>query len=173
MADAEESEGTKKDAKKGKSKNNNMIPAVVVALGLVVAGKMMGGAKTAASAAPAMAPHEAGTPMDCAVEDIRTPPKEGAVFKLDSIPINLADGHYAKVGMALQLSAVVDAKLFKEESEAYKASDVLISVIGGRDRAEFNSPQALEALKEKITAEVRPKFECKVLEVLFTEFVIQ
>jgi flagellar FliL protein len=172
MADAEESEGSKKDAKKGKAKNN-MVPAVVVALGLVVAGKMMGGAKTAASAAPMIAPHVAGETMDCAVEDIRTPPEEGAVFKLDAIPINLADGHYAKVGMALQLSAAVNAELFKEESEAYKASDVLISIVGGRDKAEFNSPQALEALKEKITAEVRPKFECEVLEVLFTEFVIQ
>jgi flagellar protein FliL len=171
MADAEQSEDTKKDAKKSKGKNN-MIPAVVVALGLVVAGKMMGG-KTAASAAPVLAPHAAGEVMDCAVEDIRTPPKEGAVHKLDAIPINLADGHYAKVGMALQLSAAVNAELFKEESEAYKASDVLISIVGGRDKAEFNSPQALQALKEKITAEVRPKFECQVLEVLFTEFVIQ
>ncbi len=171
MSDEETSgsggKAAKKD-KKGKPKSN-LVPAIIIAVGMLLGGKMMAGGKSAPVAAAAGATE----PVDCATQDTLKPPTEGAVFKLDSIPINLADGHYAKVGLALQLSSDVNLEVFKEESEAYKASDVLISIVGGRDRAEFGSPQALEALKESITDAVRPKFDCKVLDVLLTEFVIQ
>lgn len=185
MADDDESEsegkgkGKKKD-KKGKGKSN-LVPAVVLGLCLVVAGRMLG-------SKPAPDPASAGVPggkvivveapakdgpMDCAAEDLKSPPTAGGVFKLDPISINLANDHYAKVGIALELSSAVNLEEFKAESEAYKALDVVISTIGGRDMAEFGSPQSLETLKEKLTEEVRPKFDCKVLEVLFTEFVMQ
>jgi flagellar basal body-associated protein FliL len=173
MADEEESEpkGKKGDKKAGKAKSNT-VPAVVVALGLILMGKQMGGAKAAPAAAPTVAA-AANAPKDCKVEDIKSPPKEGPVAKLDSVTINLANGAYAKVGIALQLSAALTLEAFTAEGTSSKATDVLISVIGGRDRAEFASPQAMDALKEKITDLVRPKFDCVVLDVLFTEFVIQ
>ena len=182
MADEEEeAEGKGKGKGKGDKAakpKSNLVPAVVVTIGLVVGGKMMGGGKaaapaTAASVVAAGGAHGEGEPMDCATEDILHPPVEGGVYKLESMPINLADGHYAKVGVALQLAASVNLELFKEEGEEFKAKDVVISIITGRDKAEFASPQAMESLKEKITEELRPKYHCEVIEVLFTEFVIQ
>ncbi|MGE0879197.1 MAG: flagellar basal body-associated protein FliL [Acidimicrobiia bacterium] len=181
MADEDEDEaGEGKKSKKGKKDKgddeggkSNLVPAIVLALGLIVGGKMIGGGKGAATAAPVPAAHGAEAPLDCAVEDIKAPPKEGIVYPIESFPINLKDGHYLKVGIALKLTAGIEKKLFEEEGHYVMAKDVAIAVLGGRDPAEFGSPQAIEAAKEKITEEVRPLFECKVIEVLFTEFVTQ
>lgn len=176
MAEEEEAKEGKKGKEKKEKGKSNLVPAIVVAIGLIFAGKMLGGGKSAtpATALPvATATAESSDTLDCKVEDIKKPPKEGPVDKLDAISINLANGHYAKVGIALQLSSAVNLETFKAEGAEVKALDKVIAVIGGRDMAEFGSPQAIEAVKEKITEEVRPAFKCEVLEVLFTEFVMQ
>jgi flagellar basal body-associated protein FliL len=172
--------GGKKDGKEGKAKNPNLVPAVVVAVGLLGGGYFMGKGKTAepAAAAPAAAAEaHAAEETDCEAFDIKNEPKPGAVAKLDPVSINLAADatgrHYAKVGIALELAATVDAAHFEEANEKYKALDVVNKVIVGRDMSEFATPQAFEAIKHKITEEVRPLYECGVLEVLFTEFVMQ
>jgi flagellar FliL protein len=175
----EDKDGKGKKGKKGKEKKggkSNLVPAIIIAVGLILGGRFMGGGNAPAPAAASATPaSEEGTAKekDCKVYDIKEEPEEGAVVKLDPITINLRDGHFAKVGIALTLSASKDAKKFKEEGGPYKALDRLIALIQGRDVAEFASSQAVEQLKEKLAEEVRPLYECKVLEVLFTEFVTQ
>ena len=76
--------------KKGKS---NLLPAIVVAAGLLGGGYFMsggGGAKAAKAAA------EGATTTT-------TAEKHGEVVKLDSITLNLADGRFVKLGLALEL----------------------------------------------------------------------
>jgi flagellar basal body-associated protein FliL len=168
-----------KKAKRSRGRSN-LIPALVVAAGLVGGGALVGKqVHSSASAQPAAAPTvtQPGDPMDCKAYDARERPKEGSVIKLDPISINLADDstggkHYAKVGIALQLAESVDAKKFTDENQAYRALDVVNEVIANRDVADFASPQA-KFIKSKITDEVRPLYQCGVLDVLFTDFVVQ
>jgi len=159
---------------------SNLIPALVVAAGLVGGGALVGkqvhGSASAQAAAPAVT--QPGDPVDCKAWDAREAPKAGAVVKLDPISINLEDDrsggqHYAKVGIALQLADSVDAKKFTDENQAYRALDVVNSVIANRSVEEFGTPQARQAIKTKITDQVRPLYDCGVLEVLFTDFVMQ
>ena len=80
----------------------------------------------------------------------------------------------AKIGVALQLAASVDAKKFNDDNERYRALDVVNRMIVGRNISEFSSPQSFAALKDKVTDQVRPLYDnCKVLGVIFTEFVSQ
>ena len=174
--DEEASEGKKGKGDKGKKKKSNLVPAVVVAFGMLIGGKMMGGGKAAPATAAGMLAAGHGTEaetMNCATQDILHPPVKGGVYTLDSTTINLANGSYVKVGITLELSSAVVLETFKAEKEADPAKGVLIATITGRDKAEFASPQALEALREKLLAEIRPKFECKVLDISWSDWVVQ
>jgi flagellar protein FliL len=185
MAEDEAAEGGKKGKKGKKDKGegggqkSNLVPAVILAVGFVVGGRMMGssGGQAAAAAPEAAAAKEAAAgheeELDCAKEDIKKPPTEGGVYKLDAITVNLKDGHYLKVGIALVLDKALDKKKLEEEGSAAMALDPTIAVLGGRQKEEFESNRAIQAAKEEITAEVRPLFHCKVIDVKFTEFVVQ
>lgn len=175
--------GSGKD-KKGKKKNNgdkggrsNLVPAIILAVGMVLGGKFMGGGGGGqAAAAPAEQAEAAAAkegPKDCATEDIKKPPKEGGVHALEPITVNLQDGHYLKVGIALKLSATMDPKKMEKEGLGVMALDPTIAVLGGRKKEEFESARAIAAAKREITELVRPMYECKVIDVLFTEFVVQ
>jgi flagellar basal body-associated protein FliL len=191
---ADDAKKAKKE-KKEKGGKSNLLPAVVVAVGLIGGGYFMGGggggggtatATTVAGGYPAAdAGHAAeGTDdhatsakggheeLDCAKEDIKKPPTEGAVYSLDAITVNLQEGHYLKVGIALVLDASKDKKKFEEEGAGKLALDPVIRLLGGRAIEEFESPRAIEAAKEELTEAIRPIFHCKVIEVNFTEFVV-
>ena len=62
------------------------------------------------------------------------PPEPGVVVKLEPITVNLADGHFLKVGIALQ--ATVDAA---EEPDGAKALDLVISEFSNKEVAELSS----------------------------------
>jgi flagellar FliL protein len=166
-----------KEGKEGKGKSN-LVPAVVLAVGLVLGGKMMGGGGGAAAAPTEPVPaaeHAAEDPehVDCAVFDIKNEPQEGGVYNLEPLSINLADGHYLKVGVALQLSVAEDLKHFTEEGLGAKAADIVIKVFGGRSMEELSSAAAVEEVKEQLAQEIRPLYHCEVLDVLLTNFVMQ
>ena len=177
MSDAEE--GTKGKGKKGKGDDDapkgksNLVPAIIIAVGLVLGGKMMGGGGGAAPAAAAAPAHAEEEELDCEAKDLEKPPKEGAVIKLDSQVINLADGKYIKVAVALQLSSAENAELFEEEGLGAKASNEVIAILTGRSGAELTTPEVRAEVQEELTASIRPLFECNVLDVLLTEFVVQ
>lgn len=183
MADEEEGEAHGKGKKgKGKGKDkgesgggkSNLVPAIIIAVGMVLGGKFVGGGKTAAAPADAHASAAADEhEMDCEAEDAKKPPKPGIVYSMDSFPINLTDGHYLKLGLALKLVAGIDKKHFEEQGTYVLAKDQAIAVLGGRDPAELSTKKAMEEAKEAITEKVRPMMHCEVLEVLFTEFVTQ
>ncbi|MCU1344990.1 MAG: flagellar basal body-associated protein FliL [Acidimicrobiia bacterium] len=177
-------EGAEAPAPKKKGRlgggRSNLIPALVVAAGLVGGGALVGKQVHSSASAQPAAPTvtRPGDPIDCKAWDARQQPKPGAVAKLDPVSINLEDDrsggkHYAKVGIALQLADSVDAKKFNTDNQAYRALDVVNSVVANRSVEEFATPQARQAMKAKITDQVRPLYDCVVLEVLFTDFVMQ
>lgn len=95
-------------------------------------------------------------------------PEPGAVVALDAITINLADGRFLKVSIALQAAA--DAA---EEPDGSKALDILISQFSNRSMDELSSNDAREAQKKELIEKVKKAYEEEVYDVYFTEFVMQ
>ena len=96
------------------------------------------------------------------------PPKPGTVVKLDSIQLNLAGGHYLRLGLALQETASA-----KEDVDGSKALDAAISLFSGQSVSDLDQGQAREALKTKLSHELTSLYDGDVMGVYFTEFVTQ
>lgn len=96
------------------------------------------------------------------------PPEPGAVVALEAITINLADGHFLKLKIALQATAEAH-----EEPDGSKALDIAIDMFSNRAVEELASnaerQRAKAELKEKVTA----AYEHEVMDVYLTEFVMQ
>lgn len=95
-------------------------------------------------------------------------PKPGAVATLEAIHINLADGRYLKLGLALQATAKV-----KEAPDGSKALDIAIGLFSGRSLEEVNDPKERAKLKKELKEKVGEAYEHEVMDVYFTEFVTQ
>lgn len=96
-----------------------------------------------------------------------TEPKPGEVVALEAIQINLAEGHYLRLGLALQMSA--DA----HEADGSKALDAAIEIFSGLPVGQVNRTASREKLKHHLTEVIAERYEGGVLEVFFTEFVTQ
>jgi len=90
------------------------------------------------------------------------------VLPLEAITVNLADGHFLKVRIALQLTADV-----AEEPDGSKALDILISQFSNKSIAELASSAAREEEKKKLVQHIGEAYEDEVMDVYFTEFVMQ
>jgi flagellar FliL protein len=132
--------------KKGKTKLIIIVLAVLL-LGGGAAGYFLFGKKDTAEAAT---------------------PEPGPVVSLEAITINLADGHFLKVSIALQATA--DAH---EEPNGSKALDLLISQFSNKSVAELSSNDAREEQKKELVEKVKKAYEEEVYDVYFTEFVMQ
>jgi flagellar FliL protein len=99
-------------------------------------------------------------------------PKPGAVLALDSQQINLAAGHYLRVGIALQLTDKAPADV-----DGSKALDAAIDVFSGLSVEQIAKPGAREALKKKLLTDLEHRYDeggtREVMDVYFTEFVTQ
>jgi flagellar FliL protein len=95
------------------------------------------------------------------------PPKPGVVVKLDPIQINLADAHYLRVGLALQLVKGVKA------ADGSKALDATIGVFSGLPMSEVNDPKHRELLRNELVKELHERYDGDVMGVYFTELVTQ
>ncbi|HVM41054.1 MAG TPA: flagellar basal body-associated FliL family protein [Acidimicrobiia bacterium] len=160
--------------KKGKG---NLVPALVIAAGLVGGGFLMGGRTAAPSAA---APAEGEAPR--AAEEHEEEPVPGEVLTLDTMTLNLADGSFLKVGLALQLVEGVtpggggghggggdaDPKAY-----AAQALDEAIHVLGGHTFDDLLTPDGREKVKKELSERIGERYHGDVMAVYFTEFVMQ
>jgi flagellar FliL protein len=94
----------------------------------------------------------------------------GAVTTLDPITINLAGGHFLKLGMALQADANAGGH---EELTGAKALDTAIELFSGKSVTELSTKEGREKAKETLVEHVTEAYEKKVYDVYFTEFVYQ
>ena len=111
-----------------------------------------------ARAAAAESRRRAGTPSDEATH--------GPVQNLEPITLNLADGHFLKVGLALQLAEVEGAATATgEELPPAKALDIAITLLGSHTMDELASPKERELVKKELSNRVagglcRPRHPC-------------
>jgi flagellar FliL protein len=152
MADKDESKP--EDAKGGgKKKLIMIIAAVVVVLGGAAFFFLKPGGSTAGAAgSPSPSPSY----------------KPGMVLQLDAITINLAGGHYLKLGMALQASAAAG-----EEVTGAKALDAAIDLFSNMPVDELTDTKGREHAKQELISEVSEIYEHEVYDIYFTEFVMQ
>ncbi|MGN6782685.1 MAG: flagellar basal body-associated FliL family protein [Marmoricola sp.] len=94
-------------------------------------------------------------------------PVPGVVVPLDSIQVNLAGGHYLKVGIALQLVAGV------KQEDGSKALDALIEEFSGLPMSQLVQPVQREKLKADLTKTLSRAYDGDVMGVYFTDFVTQ
>ncbi|WP_122818403.1 flagellar basal body-associated FliL family protein [Nocardioides pantholopis] len=91
----------------------------------------------------------------------------GEVVALDPVQVNLADGHYLSVGIALQL---VEGA---HEVEGSKALDATIDMFSGQSVPTLTDPETRRKMKASLTHELAELYHEEVLEVYFTQFVTQ
>jgi flagellar FliL protein len=94
-------------------------------------------------------------------------PKPGEVVQLEPIQVNLAGGHYLKIGIALQ--AVEGA----ENVEGSKALDATIELFSGTTVADLGDGRKRSRLKGKLLDELEHRYDGDVMGVYFTDFVTQ
>ena len=95
-------------------------------------------------------------------------PQPGQIMTLDSTQINLADGHYLKIGIALQLTT--DAGT---EVDGSKALDDTIDLFSGRDLGFVSTSKNRRQLKTELVKRLDKDYDGAVMGVYFTEFVTQ
>ncbi|CAI9399333.1 flagellar basal body-associated FliL family protein [Nocardioides sp. T2.26MG-1] len=95
-------------------------------------------------------------------------PKPGHILPLDSTQINLASGHYLKIGIALQL-----VEGAPEEVDGSKALDATIDLFSGLTIEEVATARDRRALKEELESTLEKYYDEEVMGVYFTEFVTQ
>ena len=103
-------------------------------------------------------------------------PEPGMVVKLDPLTLNLDGGHYLKLSMALQFTAAASAGGGHgggEEPDGSKALDLAIGQLSNRKIAELNTAQARDAAKEKLLLAIEEAYHHEVMDLYFTEFVMQ
>jgi flagellar FliL protein len=95
-------------------------------------------------------------------------PEPGAVVKLDAIQVNLAGGHYLRVGIALQASKDAPTDL-----DGSKALDATIELFSGESVDTLAKKPARDRLKHKLESTLEDVYDGEVIGVYFTDFVTQ
>jgi flagellar FliL protein len=99
-------------------------------------------------------------------------PKPGAVIALDSINVNLADGHYLKLKLALQASADV-----AEAPDGSKAQGIAGDQLTGKSTAELQTAKGRRRAQDQLTAAIVKAYtedtKEAVIDVYYPEFVSQ
>ena len=127
--------------------------------------------ETPATEAPTTTvPAAAATPT---TEAIDPSTERGGVLELDPLTVNLADGHYLKVGLALQLDKATVVETAKDEGLGAKALDMAIAALSPKSMDELGQSKVRDELKQKLGADACMAYEGEVLTVYFTNFVMQ
>ncbi|MCA0330420.1 MAG: flagellar basal body-associated FliL family protein [Actinobacteria bacterium] len=109
-------------------------------------------------------------PKDAATAEAAAPVVEkGEVLVLDPIYVNLAQGHFLKLGMALQATKDGDVK----HMDGSEALDSAIEIFSGQDMEKLGDAEVRAEYKKQLVEKVVESYEKHVMDVYFTEFVMQ
>jgi flagellar FliL protein len=110
------------------------------------------------------------------------PSTEGPVLTVDSVTVNLADGHFLKVGLGFQLAMGQVAETAKADNMGAGALNYVLTELRKKTTANLG-PKDLEPLRQQLGyavcasdgkgANKSMKYEGKILTIYFTDFVSQ
>lgn len=95
-------------------------------------------------------------------------PQPGAVVTVEPVSLNLADGHYLRLGFGMQLT-----KGTAEAPDTARALDLAIALYSGRTVAEITDPATRDALKAQFVQQLAEAYDGEVMDVYLTNFVTQ
>ncbi|MBI9114582.1 flagellar basal body-associated FliL family protein [Sanguibacter sp. YZGR15] len=95
-------------------------------------------------------------------------PVPGEVLTVEAMSLNLADGHYLRLGLGLQLIADLH-----HDVDAAKARDAAIALFSGRTVADVTNPETRDALKAELAETLIHDYHGEVIEVYLTDYVTQ
>lgn len=96
-------------------------------------------------------------------------PVPGVVLTVEPVSLNLADGHYLRLGMALQLTQEVG----EHTPDTARALDLAIALFSGRTVAEVSDPATRDALTAELAHQLEETYEGEVMDVYLTNYVTQ
>lgn len=115
-----------------------------------------------------------GSADAAATAEVPDAPVAGQVVPLDTITLNLADGRFLKVGLALQLVEGVAAPAAGDVAGfAAPALDEAISLLGTMSYDALVAPGGRDRAKAELSARIGERYEGDVIAVYFTELVMQ
>jgi flagellar FliL protein len=102
-----------------------------------------------------------------------TPKSLAQIAKLDDITLNLSDGHFLKLGLALQLAPKAAVTDYTTGGAASKALDLAINVFGADTSTQLIHPAARDQAKATLAKEVVAAYNGQVEGLYITDFVMQ
>lgn len=161
--------GTDGEAPTKGKKKKLLLGGVVLLVALLAAGggayfMLMGGSPT-----PEEAAAEAAEVAAAEAEG----PEPGIVVPLEPITINLADGRYLQVGIALQQPVPEEGGYEEEAVDGSQALDILIDKLSGRPMTEISSAEQRAAIKAELVAEIYEAYDHHVYDIYITSWVMQ
>ena len=147
----------KSDSEDGEKGSRLRIVVVVLAIMLIEAGVYMF-LGNGSSNAPASVQPVAVAAID-----------KGEVIKLEPIFINLKNERFLKVGLALQTTLTGD----DAELDGSIALDAAIEVFSNKDLEQLVTESGRAQIKEDLLTLVTEKYGAQVIDIYFTEFVMQ
>jgi flagellar FliL protein len=100
---------------------------------------------------------------------VKPVPVKGAVLPVDSININLADGHYLKLSFTLQLTAAAGSEVL----DPGQALAIAIDQFSGQSMTELAKPPVRRKAITTFTTAVEKAYDDKVMDIYPTTFVMQ
>ncbi|WP_435299658.1 flagellar basal body-associated FliL family protein [Timonella sp. A28] len=94
-------------------------------------------------------------------------PVAGEVHVVESINLNLADGHYLRLGFAVQLTDQV------KHIDDSKILDTAIALYSGQTYEDVLDATKREALKMQLAAQLEDIFHGEIMDVYLTDYVAQ
>ena len=174
MSDKKSSENAAPAAEAAPAKSGGLLRTVVIVfllVGIAGIGYVIGGRGGAAPAATASG-SDAAADKEAEKEAEEKAEMKGPVVEMEAININLAEGHYLRIAVALGLSP--DIKLKEpEEFDKAAASDVVLGTFSGLNMADLTSTEGREQAREAVLNALEPHYGEEVVHVYFTEFVMQ
>ena len=160
---AEGAEGTapaEKAEKAAGGKRGMLIPAVVVAVAVLAAGAMAGGMIGGSGNASADT-----LPTEAATEE---PTELGVLVQLDSVTLNLAEGRFLKLGVAVELGPDV-----VEEPATAPIYDEVIELFSPLTFEQLSDSAVRAQTKRDLLAALGEVYGEQIVDVYYTEFVMQ
>jgi flagellar FliL protein len=102
------------------------------------------------------------------------PPEPGTMVDIEPLSLNLADGRYLRVGVAVQLAAGQGG-----EPEEWLAEhgpvirDLLIQQLGGAHVADLATAEGRDGVRTALLAKADEHLDDEIYALYFTEFVMQ
>jgi flagellar basal body-associated protein FliL len=99
--------------------------------------------------------------------------EEAPVLELDPITVNLDDGHFLKVGVALALEPGTLMEEAKDHGIGAQATNLVIDRVSGEPMAELMPSEARVELRKELGNSICTTYEGRILTIYFTDFVMQ